>query len=150
MVQGITDYRATGSAAIALSTGALDRTWLITTLRVKFNAAPSTSENLTITIDDGNGAVYDTIIYTVDPSSGSQTDILKEFTQKIPVFSGGKWDWMDCSDLYLDHSGFEQWKTEFYTVEGWNAETGYPRRETLKELGLAHIADLLETRGKLL
>jgi len=67
----------------------------------------------------------------------------------IPVFDGKKWDWVDCSDLYLDEDGMEQWKTEFYTFEGWNPKTGYPKRETLRKLGLAHVADVLEARKKL-
>jgi aldehyde:ferredoxin oxidoreductase len=67
----------------------------------------------------------------------------------IPVFDGKKWDWVDCSDLYLDEDGMEQWKAEFYTFEGWNPKTGYPKRVTLEELGLRHVADVLEARGKL-
>ena len=67
----------------------------------------------------------------------------------IPVFDGKKWDWVDCSDLYLDESGVEQWKTEFYTLEKWNPETGHPKRATLEELGLGHVADVLEARKKL-
>ncbi|MFN2224804.1 MAG: aldehyde ferredoxin oxidoreductase family protein [Anaerolineae bacterium] len=39
----------------------------------------------------------------------------------------------------------EPMKTAWYTVEGWDPETGIPRRETLEKLGLDDIADDLET-----
>ena len=67
----------------------------------------------------------------------------------IPVFDGTKWDWTDCGDLYLDRDGVEQWKTAFYTIEGWDPKTGNPKRQTLRELGLSRIADTLEENGKL-
>ena len=67
----------------------------------------------------------------------------------IPVFDGKKWNWTDCSDLYLDHDGVEQWKTAFYTFEGWDPNTGHPKRETLDTLGLHQLANILEANGKL-
>jgi aldehyde:ferredoxin oxidoreductase len=71
------------------------------------------------------------------------------YQPSVPVFDGKKWDWIDCSDLYLDEAGVERWKTAFYTFEGWNPETGYPKRETLETLGLRQVADVLEDKGKL-
>ena len=62
----------------------------------------------------------------------------------IPVFNGSGWDWTECGDLYLDHDGVEHWKTEFYTIEGWDAETGHPKRQTLQDLGLSRICNVLE------
>jgi aldehyde:ferredoxin oxidoreductase len=38
-------------------------------------------------------------------------------------------------------------KEAWYTVQGWNPETGIPRRETLEALGLADIADDLAGSG---
>lgn len=38
-------------------------------------------------------------------------------------------------------------KKAWYTVQGWNPETGRPRRQTLEEVGLSDIADDLERRG---
>jgi aldehyde:ferredoxin oxidoreductase len=67
----------------------------------------------------------------------------------IPVFDGTKWDWKDCSDLYLDHDGVEKWKTAFYSYEGWDPKTGHPTRQTLGKLGLSRVADVLENKGKL-
>jgi aldehyde:ferredoxin oxidoreductase len=71
------------------------------------------------------------------------------YQTSVPVFDGRKWDWMDCSDLYLDHAGVERWKTEFYNFEGWDSKTGYPRRSTLEKLGLRQVADVLRADNKL-
>jgi aldehyde:ferredoxin oxidoreductase len=71
------------------------------------------------------------------------------YQTSIPVFDGGKWDWTDCGDLYLDEDGVEQWKTAFYNLEGWDRKTGHPKRETLDNLGLGPVADVLGARGKL-
>ena len=67
----------------------------------------------------------------------------------IPVYDGKKWDWVDCSDLYLDEEGVEKWKTAFYNFEGWDSQNGYPTRETLEKLGLSQVADVLAANGKL-
>jgi aldehyde:ferredoxin oxidoreductase len=39
----------------------------------------------------------------------------------------------------------EPMKEAWYTVQGWNTETGIPERETLEKLGLGDIADDLES-----
>jgi len=51
--------------------------------------------------------------------------------------------------MYFDKSGVEQWKTNFYKVEGWDPETGWPTRETLEDMGLRKVADTLEKAGRL-
>ena len=71
------------------------------------------------------------------------------FQSSIPVYSGRKWDWINCSDLYLDDEGVERWKTAFYNFEGWDSKTGHPKRSTLEKLGLRQVADVLEGKGKL-
>ena len=71
------------------------------------------------------------------------------YSPSIPVFDGMKWDWKDCSDLYLDYDGVEQWKTAFYSFEDWDSRTGHPKRHTLEKLGLSRVADGLEKNGKL-
>ena len=38
----------------------------------------------------------------------------------------------------------EPMKEAWYTVQGWDTETGIPKRETLEKLGLDDIADDLE------
>ena len=67
----------------------------------------------------------------------------------MPTYDGSKWDWVNCRDLYIDVKGLEQWKTAFYKVEGWDPQTGYPKRKTLEDLGMKHVADLLQSRNKL-
>jgi len=37
---------------------------------------------------------------------------------------------------------------EFYNLRGWDLKTGYPRKETLKNLGLADVIEQLEKAGK--
>ena len=49
----------------------------------------------------------------------------------------------------LDRDKFEEWKTKYYTLEGWDTSSGYPTRATLEGLGLAGVADKLEAAGKL-
>ncbi len=67
----------------------------------------------------------------------------------MPTYDGSKWDWAAGSDMYLDEDGVEQWKTAFYRFEGWDTRTGYPNRNTLEDLGLKNVADLLQAKNKL-
>jgi len=67
----------------------------------------------------------------------------------LPVYKNGQWTSQRLVDMYLDKAGVEQWKTNYYKVEGWDAETGWPTRKTLEELGLKKVADTLEKAGKL-
>lgn len=57
----------------------------VMSLTVHFSAAPTTSENLTITLDANAGTQYNTLIYSVDPSATSATDI---------VWYPDGWEWM--------------------------------------------------------
>jgi aldehyde:ferredoxin oxidoreductase len=41
----------------------------------------------------------------------------------------------------------EPFREAWYTAQGWNPETGIPRRERLESLGLGDVADDLEARG---
>ena len=43
---------------------------------INYSAAPTTSEFLTIALDAHAGAVYDMLMYTLDPSATSATDIV--------------------------------------------------------------------------
>jgi aldehyde:ferredoxin oxidoreductase len=67
----------------------------------------------------------------------------------LPVYKNGKWTSARLTNMYLDKSGVEQWKTNFYKVEGWDTESGWPTRKTLEGLGLKKVADTLEKAGKL-
>jgi aldehyde:ferredoxin oxidoreductase len=41
----------------------------------------------------------------------------------------------------------EPFRRAWYSAQGWNPETGVPRRERLESLGLGDVADDLEMRG---
>ena len=66
-----------------------------------------------------------------------------------PVYQEGKWSFENQDDLYLDRSGVEEFKTNFYRLEGWNVSTGWPERRTLEELGMKKVADVMGAGGKL-
>ena len=76
----------TGSGAVSLSytvpTGA---TFDLNSVTVKFSAAPTTSEYLTITLDSALGAAYDVVLYKVDPAATSAASVV----------------WMPSAPLYL-------------------------------------------------
>lgn len=69
---------ATGSSAIAL---AVNPSGAFRLLRVEchFSAAPTTSENFTVTLDAGDGAAYDVLLRSEDPSATSATDLVFTF-----------------------------------------------------------------------
>jgi aldehyde:ferredoxin oxidoreductase len=71
------------------------------------------------------------------------------FSPELPIFDGKNWEWENCRDLYLEDKGLEQWKTYFYKVEGWDPQTGYPKRKTLEELDMKQVADILQVHNRL-
>ncbi len=69
----------------------------------------------------------------------------------VPCLVAGEWEYtnVNTAERKLDRDAFEQFKSRFYRLEGWDPESGYPTRRTLQELGLGTVADELEQRGKL-
>lgn len=65
----------TGAAAIAeaLAPGVPFR---LLRIEAHWSAAPSDSESFTVTLDAGDGSAYDVLCDSVDPSAGSQTDLV--------------------------------------------------------------------------
>jgi aldehyde:ferredoxin oxidoreductase len=61
----------------------------------------------------------------------------------------GKWSYEDVLHRHLDREKFEEWKDRFYKAEGLDPTTGWPTAKTLEELGLTHVAEVLEAHGKL-
>jgi aldehyde:ferredoxin oxidoreductase len=49
----------------------------------------------------------------------------------------------------LDKKKFDEWKTTFYALEGWDPGTGWPTRSTLEMLKLGFAADALAAAGRL-
>ncbi|RQW79240.1 MAG: hypothetical protein EHM79_20825 [Geobacter sp.] len=45
-------------------------------LRLHISAAPTTAGSFTVTLDSVDGAAYDLVIYTIDPSTGSTVNLL--------------------------------------------------------------------------
>ncbi|MFC1878239.1 aldehyde ferredoxin oxidoreductase N-terminal domain-containing protein, partial [Thermodesulfobacteriota bacterium] len=66
-----------------------------------------------------------------------------------PGLENGEWKYIDVVGRFVDRDKFEEFKTLYYTLEGWNTETGYPERATLEGLGLAAVADSLAAVNKL-
>ena len=67
----------------------------------------------------------------------------------LPWFENGQWTYRKVNGRYLDREKFEEFKTLYYELEGWDVETGWPKRKTLEELNLAFVADELEGKEKL-
>ena len=67
----------------------------------------------------------------------------------MPSRKHGKWEYTDISDRCIDREKFEEFKTRFYQLEGWDPDTGYPSRSALTSLSLEYVADELEKNGKL-
>lgn len=61
----------------------------------------------------------------------------------------GKWTYINALGRSIDREGFEQWKTHFYKLEGWDVKSGWPTRGTLEDLDLGFVADALEGAEKL-
>ena len=66
-----------------------------------------------------------------------------------PVYKDGKWSWQPLMDMYLDESGVELFKTNFYKHEGWDVSTGWPTKKTLQELSLNKVANTLSERKRI-
>jgi aldehyde:ferredoxin oxidoreductase len=61
----------------------------------------------------------------------------------------GQWEYTDVMGRSLDRAKFEEWKTIFYRLEGWDTKTGWPTRTTLEQLGMRQVADALESAGRI-
>ena len=57
---------------------------------VTFSAAPTTTENLTVTFKSRHGTAFDTVIHTIDPSTDSLTDIYYAPEAAVPLNKGDK------------------------------------------------------------
>jgi hypothetical protein len=77
---------------------------------------------------------------------GTQVDVPIAY---LPGRENGKWGYYGFTNRSIDKKNFEQFKTMFYKLHGWDTATGYPARSTLKPLGLDHVADELEKNKKL-
>ncbi len=67
----------------------------------------------------------------------------------MPVNENGQWVYNPVGGRLIDRAQFEEFKTRYYTLEGWDTESGWPKRSTLEALGLKSVADELESKEKL-
>jgi hypothetical protein len=66
---------ATGTAAINTTT-AIAAEFKLIMITCHFSAAPTTSENFQVKLDSVAGSAYDTVLYAVNPSLSSATDLV--------------------------------------------------------------------------
>ncbi len=83
-------------------------------------------------------------IYSVD-----EPGVFSHRNYYLPGRKNGKWDWLLVSNRCHDRDKFEDFKTRYYSFEGWDSSSGWPKRSTLQSLGLSHVADELATHGRL-
>ena len=67
----------------------------------------------------------------------------------LPGKENGKWGYYGYSQRTLERDKFDDFKTRFYELQGWDTGTGYPTRAALESLGLGYVADELDKNGKL-
>lgn len=67
----------------------------------------------------------------------------------LPIFKDGQWSFDVNLGRTLDRDKFEDWKSKYYTHEGWDPSSGWPKRSTLEGIGLGYVADELAKNGKL-
>ena len=65
-----------------------DHAYRLISVSCVFDIAPTTSENLTITVDDANGNNFDVLLYTLDVSAGATTDILWQPDEELMLVGG--------------------------------------------------------------
>ncbi len=89
MSANVFKINGTGTAALALN-GAVPtgQHYRVMSFTLNLSAAPTTSENLTITVNAYPGAIYDTLIYSLDLSAGSTTDLLWQPDPEL-ILEGG-------------------------------------------------------------
>jgi aldehyde:ferredoxin oxidoreductase len=70
-----------------------------------------------------------------------------EEVMQYGIYEGGKWSY-STEPFSLDRDKHDEFKTLYYSIEGWDTETGWPTRTTLEGCELGHVADVLEKQGK--
>ncbi|MBN2105947.1 MAG: aldehyde:ferredoxin oxidoreductase [Deltaproteobacteria bacterium] len=72
-------------------------------------------------------------------------DAAKNYFGKVD----GTWTYISAEGRTVDRVKFEEFKTAFYELQGWDTASGYPTRATLESLGMKDVADELSAKGKL-
>ena len=61
----------------------------------------------------------------------------------------GHWEYTDIMGRQLDKAKFDEWKTIFYGLEGWDPKSGWPTRRLLEQMDMTFVADELQAAGRL-
>jgi len=61
----------------------------------------------------------------------------------------GNWEYADIMGRQLDKAKFDEWKTIFYGLEGWDPKSGWPTRRLLEQMDMTFVADELQAAGRL-
>ncbi len=69
--------------------------------------------------------------------------------EHMPGLKNGKWKYVNTMSRHFDRDKFEEFKTRFYKLQGWEISTGYPLESTLKSQGLDSVVDELKENGTL-
>jgi len=79
----------TGTALLAF-TGVVPagQHYRLISVSCNFSAAPTTSENFTVELDANAGAIYNLLLYSLDPSAAATSDILWQPDEEI-ILEGG-------------------------------------------------------------
>jgi hypothetical protein len=82
-------FEETGTAALGF-TGAVPahQYYRLISVTCNLNNAPTTSENFTIVWNMNAGPIFDLLLYTLDPSAGSTTDILWQPDEELILVGG--------------------------------------------------------------
>jgi hypothetical protein len=112
MSASVYKINATGAAAIAASmTVPAGRAYRLISVSVKFSAAPTTSESLTITLDANAGAAYDALLYTINPSLLATT-VICWFPDQPLYLEGG-----DAIDVAFTNTDTRTYGVQITVVE---------------------------------
>jgi aldehyde:ferredoxin oxidoreductase len=103
----------------------------------------------------------DHAIWTLQGRHRDMVHFVDNVYEKIPLFPAdirmaympgkedGKWDYYGYSRRKLDRDKFDEFKTRFYRLQGWEESSGYPKRSTLEAMALDFVADELEKNNKI-
>ena len=79
---------ATGAAAISVTLKPTQR-FRLDGITLHLNAAPTTSQNFTVTLNSNEAAAYDTVLFKHDLTVGSITDLDLTFGEKQHKYDPG-------------------------------------------------------------
>ena len=71
--------------AIAETFGPVLSTTVLKELRIHLSAAPTTAGSFTVRLDSADGAAYDVLVYSIDPSTASTTDVFNNDLELLLV-----------------------------------------------------------------